>query len=115
MQNSKRYWLRGISVGIIVYIVVAIFSAYIFLTGTITCNEFVTVGSNVKESVLCGPVIFLFAAPLSIISELIEDISSGTITHLGLYSGFILSVVIYFGILALLGHLYGKIINKNKV
>ncbi len=115
MQNTKRYWLRGIGIGIIIYVVLAIFSAYIFLTGTIECSVFVTVSPGVKESILCGPVVFLFAIPISILTELIEDISSGQITHLGLYSGFALSIAIYFGISAFLGFLYGKIKNRNRL
>jgi hypothetical protein len=113
-MKHKRYWLRGIGVGLIVYISVAIILAVFFFSGTITCNEFITVGPSVTESFLCKPAIFLIGLPVMIVTELAEDISTGAFTHPGVYLGLLSSIVIYLGIFALLGMLYGKMKNRNK-
>ena len=95
-------------VGLIIYLItVVVFAASVF-SGVMTCNEFITVGPTVKESFLCKPMIFFVVMPVMIISELLEDISSGMLTHADLYTGLLGIAIIYFGTFAFLGIMYGK-------
>lgn len=112
-MKPKRYYLRGIGIGIVAYVLFFIVSYVLIFSGVMTCNAFVTIGPIVNESILCGPILTIAGVPLMAIGELGEDVSSGTITHLNLYLGLLGGLVIYFGIFALLGYLYGK--NRNRV
>lgn len=111
-MNQKIYWLRGMGLGLIVYIAIIIILLALFYMGLISCNEFITVGPGVEQSVLCQPLIFLLVMPVMIFSELMEDISSGVLTNPGLYLGLLGSVTIYFGLWAIIGTLYGKCKNN---
>lgn len=115
MKNTKKYLLRGVGAGVVVYILFFIVCYILIFKGAITCNILTTTNSGIQESFLCTPILTLTGIPLMIMSEFFEDISNGTITHIEWYSGLILSVFAYFAIFALLGSWYGKIKNKNKV
>ena len=107
-MKQKRYWLRGIVISILLYVLVVAISVSLFLSGSITCNEFVTDGPAVTQSILCTPAITIVALPLFVISEFTEDITTGSISHIGVYLGSGASVLAYVAIFAFLGFLYGE-------
>ena len=81
-------------IGLVVYVVIVIIFLSLLFSGILVCNDFFTVGPAVDESFLCQPAIFSVAIP-----------------HLSLYG----TPIIYLGLGALLGWLYGKIRNRNKI
>lgn len=99
--------------GLVLYVLFSIISLFLVFGGVITCNAFVTDGPMVKESILCGSILTIVGVPFMSAGELMEDISSGTITHLGLYLSIIGWMLVYLGAFSLIGYLYGK--NKNKI
>ncbi len=99
--------------GLIVYIIFFIVSYTLIFGGVIRCNVLVTTGPGVENNILCVPILTLAGIPYVAVGEVVEDISSGTVTNMGLYLYLIGSMVIYFGSFALGGYLYGK--HKNKV
>lgn len=110
---SKKYWLRGIIAGIVLYIIFLVLSYVLIFGGAISCNAFVSFGPGVEESILCGPIITLAGIPLIAVGEVFEDISLGTITNLNMYLTILVTVSIYLGIFALFGYTYGKKKEKN--
>lgn len=112
-MKQKKYWLRGIGVGIVLYILVIGTFVLSLLYGTITCNELITVGAPVDQSFLC-PLIFVPAVPTWVFVEIGEDISQGDLNFDNIYflALTLLGMLIYFGIFAYLGYKWGK--NKNR-
>ncbi len=88
-MEQKRYWLRGLIIGVVVPVIMFVLFIILLINKTITCNELITVG-RVKQSFLCQIVHF----PLFSLVGLI-------------------TIIIYLVICTFLGNQYGKIKNKK--
>jgi hypothetical protein len=67
-------FIKYIGIIIVVYILVIVVLGGVFYFTKGQCNEFVSYGPPVKQSVLCKPIIYLIGIPVHFISELFEAI-----------------------------------------
>ncbi len=117
-MKQKRYWLRGLGFGLVFYIAIVATAAIVVFSGIIKCNEFRSIGPAVNESFLCEPILIFIVSPTMIAGELLEEIIAMYDGHVGtwdyMYLGLFATVVIYFGVFAFLGNLYGKRKNNDQ-
>lgn len=101
-------------IGFLILILVAAILVILIFSGQIECKIFVTNGPAVRDSFLCVPFTYLVVAPLVVVSEVFEDIFSGSFDIQNFFRFIVLlfSVAIYFSLFISAGIFYGRKRNR---